>query len=79
MKGTKMGQMEMNTQSVTDRLLEKDIARSDSEMLLFMTVFGTESIRQMAKRELSQRTGRFDDDYDYSHAFDREINIVAAC
>ena len=74
-----MRQTEFTTTSIADRLLEKDIARSDSEMLLFMTVFGTESIKHLAKRELSQRTGQIDDNFDYSHAFDRDINIVAAC
>ena len=61
-----MKQNEFITTPATDRLLENDIARSDSEMLLFMTVFGNESIRRLAKKELSQRTGRFEDDYDYA-------------
>jgi len=58
-----MRQSDMSTQSVNDRLLEKDIARSDSEMLLFMMIFGTENIIHLAKRELSKRISRIYDNY----------------
>ena len=65
-------------QEVEERLLQADIRRANSEMLLFITLFGNANLRQLAKTELSKRACCQEDEIDYCVA-DRDLSIVANC
>jgi hypothetical protein len=63
-------------QIVEERLMQADIRRANSELLLFATLFGTARLKQMAKAELSKRACCHNDEIDYCGA-DRDFSIVA--
>ena len=65
-------------QMVEERLLQADILRANSEMLLFITLFGNVRLKQLAKAELSKRACCHEDDIDYCGA-NRDLSIVANC
>jgi hypothetical protein len=65
-------------QIVEERLLQADIRGANSELLLFVTLFGTARLKQMAKAELNKRACRHEDEIDYCGA-DRDLSIVANC
>jgi len=68
----------MAQEAVAEKLLQADIARANSEMLLFITLFGNAGLKQLAKTELSRRTCCDEHEIDYCSA-ERELNIVANC
>jgi hypothetical protein len=68
----------MTQESVAERLLQADIRRTNSEMLLFITIFGNAKLKQLAKAELSKRACCHEDQIDYG-GVNRELNIVANC
>lgn len=65
-------------QTIEERLLQADICRANSEMLLFITLFGNATLKQMAKKELSKRVCCHENEIDYCGA-DSELRIVAIC
>jgi hypothetical protein len=69
-----MGEVTMR-EKVAKRLLQADIRGAHSEMLLFITLFGTAELKQLAKAELSKRNGGDEDESSHHLAF----SIVANC
>jgi len=69
-----MGEVTMREQ-VSKRLLHADIRGAHSEILLFIMLFGTAELKQLAKAELSKRNGCDEDESSHHLAF----SIVANC
>ena len=65
----------MTRKQGSKRLLLADIRGAHSEMLLFITLFGTAELKQLAKAELSKRNGCDEDESSHHLAF----SIVANC
>jgi hypothetical protein len=63
---------------VSKRLLQADIRGAHSEMLLFITLFGTAELKQLAKAELSKRTSHDEEDIG-NYVADHNFSIVANC
>jgi hypothetical protein len=60
------------------RFLNLDIQRAHSEMLLFITLFGTTELKQLAKAELSRRTSHDEEDIG-NYVADHNFSIAANC
>jgi hypothetical protein len=65
----------MTREQISKRLLQADIRGAHSETLLFITLFGTADLKQLAKAELSKRN-RFDENESSHHL---AFSIVANC
>ena len=72
-----MGEVTMR-EKIAKRLLQADIRGAHSEMLLFITLFGTAELKQLAKAELSKRTSHAEEDIGNCIA-DHNFSIAASC
>jgi hypothetical protein len=63
---------------VTEAMLKADIRQANYEMLLFITVFGDQKLKELAKAELQLRYGEISQD-DMDSAFSQDLSVAAHC
>lgn len=66
----------MTQDEMAEKRLQADIRRTNSELLLFITLFGDAKHKQLAKTELSKRACCDEHEIDYCGA-DRDLSLVA--